>query len=588
MLIERRALDTILGTQETTQPSEQGRSGHRVVAPVSPDLVMRLSRMVMWVSGSGALRLEQRSVRPEPEPEPKPVTLAELRQHPIVRIAYLESVLCDILKPNSTVPIGNFDQALIAEGLTMPGEGEFSHVDKLSIIDYLQTRTIPSCEKDPGETRKLEQVKETLWILQKRFEEAICDEPRWLAERESTQSQLSEDDTFEGNDSDDEAFKGNASDNPDVTDAASVAASTQQPGASTVASTQPQPIPAPTQQPGASTAASTQPQPIPAPTQQPGAGTAASTQPQPIPAPTQQPGAGASTVASTQPQLIPAPTQQPGASTAASTQPQPISAPYNNTMSETEIILSIQRHISSVYGEDIYFQDLDYFRKILPDADWSSDRLYKELAWFNRCNRYGEKNGDTTSRKYFARLHNEGVFTDRMLSDLNLPRNPSFDGEMRIAAGTLRLNAMEHHKPFDGNILIANIKSIFRTTVNKLRALYQSVTIFNSEIEWRLNFTLGDNITIQDVDYFRKSLPYADWGSDRLLKELAFFNCCNRHGAGIDKKEFARLHNERVFTDIMLAMMNRRRNQNFAQEMNKAAATLRTISQTPPKIPPRR
>ena len=257
-------------------------------------------------------------------------------------------------------------------------------------------------------------------------------------------------------------------------------------------------------------------------------------------------------------------------------------------MSETEIISSIQSHISSVYGEDIYFQDLDYFRKILPDADWSSDRLYKELAWFNRCNRYGEKNGDTTSRKYFARLHNEGVFTDRMLSDLNLPHNPSFDGEMRIAAGTLRLHALEHHKPFDGNILIANIKSIFRTTVNKLRALYQSMTIFNSEIEWSLNFTLGDNITIQDVDYFRRSLPYADWGSKRLHRELAFFNCCNRHGAGIDKKEFARLHNERLFTDKMVAIIDRRRTQNFAQEMNKAAATLRTISQTPPKIPPRR
>ena len=142
MLIERRALDTILGTQETTQPSELGRAGHRVVASMSPNLVMRLSRMVMEVSGSGALRLEQRSVRPEPEP----VTLAELRQHPIVRIAYLESVLCDILKPNSTVPLGNFDQALIAEGLTMPGEGEFSHVDKLSIID--------STNKDYTQLRK--------------------------------------------------------------------------------------------------------------------------------------------------------------------------------------------------------------------------------------------------------------------------------------------------------------------------------------------------------------------------------------------------------------------------------------------------
>ena len=559
MLIERRALDTILGTQETTQPSAQGSSGHRAVASMSPNLVMRLSRMVMEVSGSAALRLEQRSVRPEP------VTLAELRQHPIVRVAYLEAVLCDVVKPNSTVPFGNFDRALIAEGLTMPGEGEFSHLDKLSIIDYLQRVTIPSCEQDSGETRELELVKATLEILQERFEEAICDEPR-LAERESTQSQLSEDDTFEGNGSDDDAFKGNASDNPDVTNEAGVAASTQQPGASTVASTQPQPMPAPTQQPAASTAASTNPQPIPAPTQQPGASTAASTQPQPIPAST----------------------QQPGASTAASTQPQPISAPYNNAMSETDIILSIKGHISSVYEEDIYFQDLEYFRKILPDADWSSDRLYKELAWFNRCNRYGEKNGDTTSRKYFARLHNEGVFTDKMLSRLNLPRDQSFAGEMRIAAGTLRLDALEHHKLFDGNILIANIKSIFRTTVNKLRALYQSVMIFNSEIEWSLNHTLGDNITIQDVDYFRKSLPYADWGSKRLLKELAFFNCCNRHGAGIDKKEFARLHNERLFTDSMLAMIDRRRNQNFAQEMNKAAATLRTISQTPPKIPPRR
>ena len=560
MLIERRALDTILGTQETTQPSEQGRAGHRAIASMSPDLVMRLSRMVMGVSRSAALRLEQRSVRPEP------VTLAELRQHPIVRIAYLESVLCDVVKPNSTVPFGNFDQALIAEGLTMLGEGEFSHSDKLSIIDYLQTKTIPSCKQDSGETRELEMVEETLWILQKTFEQAICDEPR-LAERESTQSQLSEDDTFEGNGSDDDAFKGNASDNPDVTDAAGVAAPTQQPGASTVASTQPQPIPAPTQQPAAGTAAAgAQPQPIPAPTQQPGSSTAAGTNPQPIPAST----------------------QQPGASTAASTQPQPISAPYKIGMSETEIISSIQRHISSVYEEDIYFQDLEYFRKILPDADWSSDRLYKELAWFNRCNRYGEEKGDTTSRKYFARLHNEGVFTDKVLSKLNLPRNKRFDGEMRIAAGTLRLNALEHHKLFDGNILIANIKGFLRTTVNKLRALYQSVTIFNSEIEWSLNHTLGDNITIQDVDYFRKSLPYADWGSDRLLKELAFFNCCNRHGAGIDKKEFARLHNERLFTDSMLAMIDRRRNQNFAQEMNKAAATLRTISQTPPKIPPRR
>ena len=559
MLIERRALDTILGTQETTQPSEQGRSGHRAVASMSPNLVMRLSRMVMEVSGSAALRLEQRSVRHEP------VTLAELRQHPIVRVAYLESVLCDVVKPNSTVPFGKFDQALIAEGLTMPGEGEFSHLDKLSIIDYLQRVTIPGCEQDSGETRKLELVKATLEILQKRFEEAICDEPR-LAERESTQSQLSEDDTFEGNGSDDDAFKGNASDNPDVTNEAGVAAPTQQPGASTVASTQPQPMPAPTQQSAASTAASTNPQPIPAPTQQPGASTAASTQPQPIPAST----------------------QQSAASTAASTQPQPISAPYNNAMSETDIILSIKGHISSVYKEDIYFQDLEYFRKILPDADWSSDRLYKELAWFNRCNRYGEKNGDTTSRKYFARLHNEGVFTDKMLSELNLPHNQRFAGEMRVAAGTLRLKALERQKPFDGNILIANIKRIFRTTVNKLRALYQAVTIFNSEIQWRLNFTLGDNITIQDVDYFRKSLPYADWGSDRLLKELAFFNCCNRHGAGIDKKEFARLHNERLFTDIMLAMIDRRRNQSFAQEMNKAAATLRTISQTPPKLPPRR
>ena len=255
-------------------------------------------------------------------------------------------------------------------------------------------------------------------------------------------------------------------------------------------------------------------------------------------------------------------------------------------MSETEIISSIESHISSVYKEDIYFQDLDYFRKILPDADWSSDRLYRELALFNRCNRYAE-DGVKISRNHFARLHNEGLFTDKMLSELNLPRDRYFDGKMRTAASTLWVTAMEHHKPFDGNILIAGIKRIFRTTVNKLRALYQSVTIFNSEIEWSLNHTLGDNITIQDVDYFRRSLPYADWGSERLLKELAFFNCCNRHGAGIDKKEFARLHNERLFTDSMLAMIDRRRNQNFAQEMNKAAATLRTISQTPPKIPPR-
>ena len=385
MLIERRALDTILGTQETTQPSEQGRAGHRVVASVSPNLVMRLSRIVMAVSGSGTLRLERRTVRPEP------ITLAELRQHPIVRIAYLESLLYDMVEPGKTVPYSKFQEAMEAEGLNQEGAGKFSNGEKLSIIDYLQTVTIPSCEKISGETPdpNIATVKSMLRTLKDKFEQPVRNE------QELAKSQSSEDDIFEGSDS------------------GSITSDDEQAYYSTNESL-----------------------------------------------------------------LVVA----------------------GEDGNEAVTNGAIQHYLREVYKEHISIEDLEYFRKSLPNADWRSKRLLQELAFFHGCNLCGAR----IDRKKFARLHNEGLFTDEMLVLAGLTRGEFFPQEMeklRVIAKKLpklpkrqesavsdakaeltRANIPEE----DSNILIAGIKRITRTIVNKLRALYRAMT------------RTGDNFTAEE------------------------------------------------------------------------------------------
>ena len=511
MLIQRKILDRILGTQDTTQTSAQGRSGHRSVATVSPEEVTFLSRIVKATSPKD-LKLGQRFVEPDPDP------MVMLRQEPIVRVAYLESLLYDMVKPGSGVTLDDFQKAMKAEGLTQVGEGKFSHWDKVLIISYLQSKIIP-LQKMPGNTGELWIVERSLSTLKDRFTRAICNEHDLAeTERELIENQSLGDNTFEGDASD-----GNASEDEEAYYSASESPPTfageDGDEESLVSLTSGQQdlfrlmIESPRRLKNCPSIGAVdcvfairngwiskdelEAQPVSTMRrlakrlEQHSLGNTS--------AETDSPSASSPDVTDA-PCVAAASTQQPEASTAASSKPRPIPAPRT---------VAIQQRLRDVYLENISTQDLDYFRNSLPDADWGSDRLHRELAWFNCCNRYGAGIG----REQFARLHNEGLFSEDMLARVG-QRGGHFEQEMRMAVIQLRTIAQTPPKPLprrqgsarrqepevpdaraeltranipeeDSNILIAGIKKITRTIVNKLRALYQAMTrtgdIFTAE-----------------------------------------------------------------------------------------------------------
>ena len=491
MLIQRNILDRILGTQDATQTSAQGRSGHRSVATVSPEEVNFLSRIVELASPVD-LKLGQRFVEPDPDP------MVMLRQDPIVRVAYLESLLYDMVRPGSGVTLGDFQNAMRAEGLTQEGEGKFSHWDKVLIISYLQSMTIPLCREMPGNTDELWIVERSLSTLKNKFLRAICNEQN-LTERELIQNQSFRDNTFEGDASD-----GNSSDNEEDYFSAEESLPTFAGEESLVSLTLEEQnllelmIETPRRfkncpSIGAEDCAFAI-----------RSGWISKDELEAQPESTmrrlaklfERRSLGNTSAETDGPDVNDAPfvaasTQQPEASTAASSRPRPIPAPRT---------VAIQQRLRVVYSENISTQDLDYFRNRLPDADWGSDRLHRELALFNCCNRYGAGIG----REQFARLHNEGLFSEDMLARVG-QRGGHFEQEMLMAAFQLRGIAQTPPKPLprrqqsairqepevpdakaeltranipeeDSNILIAGIKKITRSIVNKLRALYQAMT----------------------------------------------------------------------------------------------------------------
>ena len=502
MLIQRSILDRILGTQDATQTSAQGRAGHRSVATVSPEEVNFLSRIVKLVELAPPkdLQLGQRFVEPDPDP------MVMLRQRPIVRVAYLESLLYDMVKPGSGVTLGHFKNAMQAEGLTQEGEGKFSHWDKVEIISYLQSRIV-ALKKMPGNTGELWMVESSLSTLKNKFCRAICNEQN-LTERELIQNQSFGDNTFEGDVSD-----GDASEDEEAYYSASESLPTFAGEESLVSLTLEEQnllelmIETPRRfkncpSIGAEDCAFAI-----------RSGWISKGELEAQPESTmrrlsklfERRSLGNTSAETDGPDVTDAPfvaasTQQPEASTAASSKPRPIPAPRT---------VAIQQRLRHVYSENISTQDLDYFRNRLPNADWGSDRLHRELALFNRCNRYGAGIG----REQFARLHNEELFSEDMLARFG-QRGGHFEQEMLMAAFQLRGIAQTPPKPLprrqesarrqepevpdaraeltranipeeDRNILIAGIKKISRTIVNKLRALYQAMTrtgdIFTAE-----------------------------------------------------------------------------------------------------------
>ena len=502
MLIQRNILDRILGTQDATQTSAQGRAGHRSVATVSPEEVNFLSGIVKLVELAPPkdLQLGQRFVEPDPDP------MVMLRQRPIVRVAYLESLLYDMVKPGSGVTLGDFKRAMQAEGLTQEGEGKFSHWDKVEIISYLQSRIV-ALKKMPGNTGELWMVESSLSTLKNKFCRAICNEQN-LTERELIQNQSLGDNTFEGDVSD-----GDASEDEEAYYSASESLPTFAGEESLVSLTLEEQnllelmIETPRRfkncpSIGAEDCAFAI-----------RSGWISKGELEAQPESTmrrlsklfERRSLGNTSAETDGPDVTDAPfvaasTQQPEASTAASSKPRPIPAPRT---------VAIQQRLRHMYSENISTQDLDYFRNRLPNADWGSDRLHRELALFNRCNRYGAGIG----REQFARLHNEGLFSEDMLARVG-QRGGHFEQEMLMAAFQLRGIAQTPPKPLprrqesarrqepevpdaraeltranipeeDRNILIAGIKKISRTIVNKLRALYQAMTrtgdIFTAE-----------------------------------------------------------------------------------------------------------
>lgn len=144
MLIHRGTLNRILGLELTHGRAEAepdaaaavfGRA--RVKTIVSP---WELSALKLAVDGvqNSPLILEQRTVSVVPE------TLMELRQHPVVRVAYLESMLYDMAQGMAVSP-EQFKAQLLAEGIGGTKKSMFSFKDKLAIVKYLQEVTIPKC-----------------------------------------------------------------------------------------------------------------------------------------------------------------------------------------------------------------------------------------------------------------------------------------------------------------------------------------------------------------------------------------------------------------------------------------------------------
>ena len=504
MLIERRALDKILAPQEVRQPSSSttAMASSRSVAPATPDEVIRLSRIVMQTSSRGPLRLDERTVEETPE------TLPKLQQHPIVRVAYLESLLHDMAQHNSVSPLA-FQAALQAEGLT-PGSGSvFSERDKITVIDYLKNVTLPACKlKLHGSSSELMQVEVVLRAQKNQFLDHHDLEQQFSHKEPSEQgspdgnasyyeqtyrSVIEYEPMAPDQDQDSQAFTTEQEDllrllrqsplkfkncpplsdrecvivvraklvkkddllvNPEFTMRALkeffhpklVSTSSVTAGASvtddpvfdiSIAGPVFTPITAPT--------------PVPI-----------SAQPAPIATPVSRP--------------IPAPRRK--------LQKAP----------ETFSAINIKKHLLRAFKESIALENVEYIQKTLPNTDWGSERLLKELAFFNCCNRYGAG----LSIKQFARMHMEGMFTDEMLATVGQPRSVVIGQEMQIYAVQLRRAVHTPPKPMprrrqgavadakeelkkidipeeDSNILIAEIKRITRTILDALRALYQAM-----------------------------------------------------------------------------------------------------------------
>ena len=504
MLIERRALDKILAPQEVRQPSSSATAmaSSRSVAPATPDEVIRLSRIVMQTSSRGPLRLDERTVEETPE------TLPKLQQHPIVRVAYLESLLHDMAQHNNVSPLA-FQAALQAEGLTPGSTSVFSERDKITVIDYLKNVTLPACKlKLHGSSSELMQVEVVLKVQKNQFLDHHDLEQQFSHKEPSEQgapdgnasyyeqtyrSVIEYEPMAPDQDQDSQAFTTEQEDllrllrqsplkfkncpplsdrecvivvraklvkkddllvNPEFTMRALkeffhpklVSTSSVTAGASvtddpvfdiSIAGPVFTPITAPT--------------PVPI-----------SAQPAPIATPVSRP--------------IPAPRRK--------LQKAP----------ETFSAINIKKHLLRAFKESIALENVEYIQKTLPNTDWGSERLLKELAFFNCCNRYGAG----LSIKQFARMHMEGMFTDEMLATVGQSRSVIIGQEMQLYAVQLRRAVHTPPKPMprrrqgaaadakeelkkidipeeDINILIAEIKRITRITLNALRALYQAM-----------------------------------------------------------------------------------------------------------------
>ncbi len=320
MLIQRAMLAKIIDHtrgDKPASPDTQTKFGKASVVPKPAVRVRLLRDEVAKCAKTGALVLHDRTA------VKATATLSELRGHPLVRVAYLESLLHDMAH-NKPLTAQQFQAALVQEGLDDNEPRVFSLQDKLAAVDYLQNTAIPVCYASmTGDSPELTNAATVLYDLKAKL----------LAQR------------MEG---DTESSSGTDS------DSGFVSASDQLRGGKKETST---------------------------------------------------------TRASDKAKVV------------ASKQAPQISAEQ------------LKQQLLDGYRETISVHDLESIMAELPEADWSNDRLVQELVWFSLCNRFGAN----LKKTEFAKLHNEGKFTDEMLTHLKEDRRGRyFSQTMMMAAIQLR------------------------------------------------------------------------------------------------------------------------------------------------------
>ncbi|CAM3508486.1 ubiquitin carboxyl-terminal hydrolase [Parendozoicomonas haliclonae] len=520
MLIERQSVIKLMGPQDPYHNPVQARFGKKRATPVHPEDVQGLRQQVKNSAQQSGLKLKNMQI------EVVPNRLETLREHPIVKIAYLETLMHDLAQ-NQYLEPKQFQQELKKAGLGDVSRGGFSPQDQKTVLQYLQDQVLLTCygileNRLQGYSKEL--GAKNLTAVGEMLAEAITRANDGIDQQ--------------GSDSDsDSGFKTADEDvpvlplHPDHKKPLSFAdkdligllaqLAKNNPGAPEIESEgchylvrsgmviKEDLLRAPVEIMGQlkdiwDQTVSEHQKTVKIPK--------AFDQPKPKPVPVVQ-------------------------TDGVVSEPQPQAVNHSLKKVKVPAATGVQNILQQQYGQFLSDGEFEQIRKGFDDQQWGDSRLIKELAWFVACNRYGAG----LDAKHFATLHKKQAISDADLAllddrskrtDSNIMKekaiklrreaNPPPQSRKRATSGTSASKTAqpsakeqaiaEFSSAPEASVLVKKLKALTEPVIKKLRALYKAMN------NTRINIPADDVVRLVNGRFVDED--YLELDPRNALREL--------------------------------------------------------------------